>query len=98
MRLGRERPRKQEARVANATPAPPFNEAGARTPQKDGARRLPVVRALRPSMRLGRERPRKGCSMDTEDRHNRTFNEAGARTPQKARRAKTQRPAGGSLQ
>ena len=59
MRLGRERPRKRApcGRRARGLRLG-FNEAGARTPQKD---RNDNIRpsAVLASMRLGRERPRK---------------------------------------
>ncbi len=60
MRLGRERPRKRVERAERASEIPGrFNEAGARTPQKEGRRGDYWSHRYAASMRLGRERPRK---------------------------------------
>ena len=61
MRLGRERPRKGAVPGKQLRAELAFNEAGARTPQKEIELLRVGLAALEPSMRLGRERPRKGA-------------------------------------
>ena len=82
MRLGRERPRKPAARRPGILVRARFNEAGARTPQKDNCCCKKAYNKVA-SMRLGRERPRKHARRVEAGLPARRFNEAGARTPQK---------------
>ena len=83
MRLGRERPRKRHIGIYRIPTGLGFNEAGARTPQKEAGRRRDHLNPQVASMRLGRERPRKGKTPQSVWTRFAGFNEAGARTPQK---------------